>query len=166
MASKNTANALVASLFGRWQALAAREQNLLRLAAVLVSCTLLWQLGLAPALKVLRAAPAQQASLDGQLLQMQRLQAQARALQAMSTLDAPAQRKALEAAIKPLGAAAQLSGQADRLTVTLRSVNAQALAQVLAAVRHNARLLPQEVHVQRTAARVWDGTLVFQLTSP
>lgn len=166
MSSQNPVNSFVGSLRGRWQALAAREQNLLRLAALLAGCTLLWQLALAPAIKVLQGAPAQQVKLDQQLLQMQRLQAQARALQVMTTLDAPAQRKALEAAIKPLGVAAQLSGQADRLTVTLRGLNAQALAQLLAAARQNARLLPQEAHVQRTAAMLWNGTLVFQLANP
>lgn len=148
----------------RWQALAERERRLVLWAAGLLAASVVWQLGLAPALAVLRSAPVQQERLDAQLQSMLSLQAQARALQAMPVLDAAAQRKALENAIKPMGAAAQLTASGPRLSVSVRGISAQALAQVLASARQSARLLPVEAHVQRNAARLWDGTLVFQLT--
>jgi general secretion pathway protein M len=157
-------NRFTARARARWQSLAARERQLITLAVSVLAAALLWQVGLSPALAVLRAAPQQQAALDVQLQRMLELQAQARTLQAMPQLDESAQRRALEAAIKPLGASAQLSGPPQRLTLTLRGLSPQALAQLLAAVRQNARLLPQEAHVQRSPVGLWDGSLILSLT--
>ncbi len=69
-------------LRARWQALGLREQRGLGLAAALVGAALLWSLGLAPALRTLHNAEAQNAQLSNAAGRMQALQARARLLQA------------------------------------------------------------------------------------
>lgn len=149
----------------RWAQVSPREQRLVWLAAAVVLLAMLWWLALAPALRVLRSAPAQHQALDAQLLQMQRLQAQAQAqaLQGQTTVSPEESRRAFEAALNPLGKQAQMSWQADRVTVSFKGIGAQALAQSLATLRQNARAVPAEAHLQRNPAQTWDGTLVWQL---
>lgn len=153
----------LALLKSRWQAASRREQRSLMLALGVVALALLWWLALAPALAVWRSADTQRLALEAQLQQMLGLQAQARALQALPTLNAPETRRALEEALKPLGAGAQMTQQMDRLNVTLKAVPAQALAQWLAACRQNAHLVPLEARLRRSGAGVWDGSVVFAL---
>lgn len=153
-------------LQARWQRLSRREQRLLLLGLGLVTLALLWWLALAPALAVLKNADGQHRALEQQLQQMLRLQAQAKALQALPVLDATDSRLALEASLKPLGSAVQLSAQVDRMLITVKGLEAQALAQWLANVRQNAHLLPTEAHLKRASvAGLWDGTLVYTLPS-
>ena len=147
----------------RWRAVPAREQRLALLALLATSLALLWWLALAPALAVLRAAPAQHRALDGQLQQMLGLQAQAKALQAQPVLPVDETRRALEAALKSLGPGAQMAVQVDRATVTLKAVPAAALAQSLATARQNAHAALMEAHLVRNPAGSWDGTLVLNL---
>ena len=118
---------------------------------------------LAPALAVLKAAPAQHRALDAQLQHMLRLQAQAKALQAQPVLSPDQARRALDAALLPLGGSAQMNVQIDRATVTLKAVSASALAQWLATVRQNAHTAPTEARLVHNAAGSWDGTLVLNL---
>ena len=96
------------------------------------------------------------------------LQAKARALQALPKLNAMDARRALEDSLKPLGAAAQMTAQMDRLTVTLKGVSAQALAQWLSSCRQNAHSVPSEAHLKRanTGADGWDGFVVFSMHTP
>lgn len=147
----------------RWRSMPPREQRFAALALAVISLALLWWLALAPALAVLKSAPAQHRALDGQLQQMQRLQAQAKALQAQPVLSVDQARLALEAALKPLGPGAQMTVQVDRVTVTLKAVSAAALAQWLATARQNAHAAPVEAHLVRNPAGSWDGTLVLNL---
>jgi general secretion pathway protein M len=154
---------LAAGLQARWSGLSAREQSLLRASGWLCLAALVWWLGLAPAFSALRQAERQRPLLDAQWQQMQHLQAQARAIQAQPALAAQQTRQALEASVKSLGPAAQLTAQGDRLTVTFRAVSAEAWAQWLAQVRLNARALPAETRLLRGASGAWDGTVVFNL---
>ena len=177
-------------LQARWDALAGRERLLLLLAAAMAMAAALWWLALAPALATLRAADAQHRVLDAQLQQMQSMQAQATALQSQPKLGFDDAQRTLEALLKQkLGASAQMSVVGDRASVTLNGANADALAQWLTQARINARAVPSEVRLVRsatpspgsatsgagTAARgtgsaasapgnaVWDGTLVLNL---
>ncbi len=135
----------------RWRALDAREQTLATSAVLLVGLALIWWLLVAPPLRTLRTAEAQQRSLDEQLQKMQALQAQAQALQTQTKLGRDEAVRALEASVKQrLGAAGQLSVIGDRATVTLRNVPADALAQWLAQARVNARAIPGEVRLVRS----------------
>jgi general secretion pathway protein M len=171
-------------LQARWDALAGRERLLLLLAATVVVAAALWWLALAPALATLRAADAQHRALDAQLQQMQSLQAQATALQAQPKLGFDDAQRTLEALLKQrLGASAQMSVVGDRASVTLKGANADALAQWLTQARINARAVPSEVRLVRSAMAgsgsaapagsgsagagsgnaAWDGTLVLNL---
>jgi len=149
----------------RWQAASPREQRGVLLALAVVLLALLWWLALAPALKVWRTAEAQHTLLDAQHQHMLGLQAQARALQALPKPNAADARQSLEISLKSLGPAAQLTLQPDRLSVTLKAVSAQALAQWLSASRQNAHLVPIESHLKRpdVAKDAWDGSVVFAL---
>lgn len=156
-----------ARLQARWRALARREQQLVLAALALLLVAGLWWLALAPALATLRSAESQQRLLDAQLQQMQRLQAQASTLQAQPRLAVADARRLLEASVQQqFGATAQLALVGERVTLTLKGATADALAQWLAQVRLNVRLLPDEARLQRSAAGHWDGTLVLLLSAP
>lgn len=146
-----------------WQRASQREQRLLSLATLVLALGLLWWVGVAPALKVIKAAPAQKLALDEQVQHMKQLQAQAKDLRATAPLTADDARAALEQSLKPLGASAQMVVQAERVTVTLNNVAPDLLAQWLATVRQNARMAPKEAHLKRNAKGGWDGALVLQL---
>ena len=160
----------------RWQTLGAREQALLRGAAGVVGLALVWWVLIAPPLSTLRQADALQRSLDLQAQKMQALQAQALALQSQPKLSRDDALRALEASIKQrLGPGAQLNVLGDRVTVTLKSTPADALAQWLMQARVNARAIPSEARLVRSTNPAtpevpgsrnpvaWDGTLVLSL---
>ncbi|VTU23726.1 General secretion pathway, M protein [Variovorax sp. PBS-H4] len=179
------------SLEARWQAwwpeLEPREQRLIGAAAALVLLALLWWVALAPALRILAAAPAEHARLDAQLQQMTTLQTQAKALQAQPRASRDDAVRALESSVRQsLGPNAQLQPAAsgDGITVAVRTVPADTLAQWLAQARSNARAVPREAHLARSAQNTpgaggaapaagatnnerpavrWDGSLVMGL---
>jgi general secretion pathway protein M len=177
------------SLEARWQAwwpeLEPREQRLIGAAAALVLLALLWWVALAPALRTLSAAPAEHARLDAQLQQMTTLQTQAKALQAQPRASRDDAVRALESSVRQtLGPNAQLQPAAsgDGITVAVRTVPADTLAQWLAQARSNARAVPREAPLARGAQSApaapggaapaagaerpvvrWDGTLVMGL---
>ena len=142
----------LAPLKAQWQAMAPREQNLVLGATAIVGLALVWWVAISPALQTVRTAPKRHAELDTQLQRMRVLQAEAQQLQAAprsSTGDATgALRNALT---QRLGTAAQLNVAGDRATVTLKAAPADALAQWLALARSNARAVPIEARLSRTA---------------
>lgn len=158
-----TTMSMIAPVQQLWQRASKREQRLLSLAAAVVVVGLIWWVGMAPALKVIKTAPAQHLALDAQLQTMKQLQAQAKDLRAQAPLTAEAARAALEQSLKSLGAGAQMAVQAERVTVTLKDVAPDLLAQWLVAARQNARMAPKEAHLKRNDKGGWDGTIVLQL---
>ncbi len=145
--------------------LSPRERQAVLIALWVVGLGLLWWLAVAPALATLREAPARHARLDAQLGQMQRMAATVNALRSESTAQSPGRDqvlRALEAATASLGPTAQLSVLGDRATATLRGTPPAALAQWLAQVRINARLLPLDTQLTRDPATSgWNGTVVL-----
>ena len=154
---------LIPVLEDRWNRASRRDQRLALAALALLLGVLLWWVGLAPALTTLRSTQAQRPLLDAQLQQMQQFQAQAKMLQAQPRMAFDDARRLLEASIKPLGATTQMSVAGERVTLTLKGVSADALAQWLAQVRLNARAVPAEARLARNPAGTWDGTLVLNL---
>lgn len=143
--------AAAATLQARWKALARREQTLVLAAGGVLALALVWWVALAPALQVLRTAPARHAALDAQLQHMQALQAEARQLQSVPRARSGDALRALQTSLtQQLGAGAQLSSAGDRVTVTLRSVPADALARWLTQVRGTTRAVPQEARLTRS----------------
>ncbi len=154
---------LPASLTQRWQECSAREQKALLLALWIVLVAVLWWFAIDPARRILLAAPAQRRQLEIELQQMQSLQTQARTLQAQPKIGYDEARRLLEASVRPMGAAAQLLVSGERVSVTLKAVSADALAQWLTQVRLNVRAVPSEARLVRNAAGTWDGSLVLDL---
>ena len=152
-------------LMTRWNALARREQQAVLVALVLVLGAVLWWVALAPALSTLRSAPQQQRLLDTQLQHMQRLQQQAKTLQAQPPLTPAESQRLLEASVKTLGPNAQLTVVAERVTLTLKGASADALAQWLTQARLTARVSPTEARLVRNTAGTWDGVMVLILNT-
>lgn len=156
----------------RWDSLAERERRLLASAAVLIVAALVWWVALAPALATLRAASVQNLQLDAQLQQMQVLKAQAQALQSQPKMAADEAQRTLEGLVKQrLAGMAQMAVVGERVTVTLKGVNADALAQWLVQARTNARAVPTELRLVKSDPKnaalntpaTWEGTVVLTL---
>lgn len=154
-----------APLQARWDRVSHREQQLLIAAGALVLAAMVWWLALAPALSTLRLANQQHPLLAAQLQHMQGLQAQAQALQAQPRPEPNEARRLLQASLKTLGSAAQMQVVGERVTVTLKGVAPDALAQWLVQARLNARAVPAEARLARNPAGTWDGMLVLNLAA-
>lgn len=149
-----------------WARLAPRERTGVTLAVGLVGLALLWWVLLSPALNTWRHSHTQRAQLDAQLQNMHSLQAQARALQAQPQIGRDDALRTLQATVTQLlGAGTQLSVSGERVTVTLKGITSQALAQWLTQSRINAHALPTEAHLSRDSAdpSTWSGQLVLAL---
>lgn len=156
---------LLATLQARWNEVSRREQRLLRVALVIVLLALLWWVGIAPALATLRAAEKQHQGVSGQMQEMQRLQTQAKTLQAQPRLAFAEAQRLLEASVKQqFGASAQLLVSGESVSLTLKGATPDALAQWLTQARLNARAVPSEAHLLRNAAGTWDGSLVLKIS--
>lgn len=147
----------------RWQVLARRERQWLVAGTLLVLAALVWWLAISPALLTLRSAASQRLLLDAQLLQMQSLQAQAKALQAQPRIAPDEARRLLDASVKSFGTTAQLQMAGERATVSFKGASADALAQWLLQVRLNVRTVPSEARLTRAANGSWDGTVTLNL---
>ena len=151
-------------LQARWAGLAPRERLLVGAAAGLVGLALLWGVALGPAITTLRTADEQHRVLDVELARMQRLQAQAKAMQSAPRQNPEEAMRQLEAAIRQqLGTSARYVIAGDRVTVTLANAQPAALAQWLSQVRTNARAIPGEAKLTRNASGGWDGSVVLAL---
>ncbi|MDB5966590.1 MAG: ral secretion pathway protein GspM [Polaromonas sp.] len=148
-----------------WQSRDARERHALGWAAAAAAALLLWWLALAPALEVLRGAPARHLALDAQLRAMHSLQAEAAALRAMPGMSTEESLRLLTVSVRQqFGGAAQLEAQGGRATVTLKGVPPGALAAWLAQARVDAHAVPLESQLRLNAARTgWDGSMVLGL---
>lgn len=163
--SASTPQNLLQTISYRWQGLDPREKTLVSAALAVVVAALLWWVAVAPALNVLKTAQTQRIALDAQLQQMQNLQAQAKALQALPKIKSGDAARALEALVKQrLGATAQMSLAGSQATLTLTNVRADALAQFLGQARAQANALPSQARLRRSAnPEAWDGSLVLLL---
>ena len=152
------------ALSPRWLLLAPREKALVAGAAALVGLALLWWVAIAPALATLRGAESQHRALDAQLQRVLGMQVQAQALQAQPRQNYDEAVRLLETAVKQkLGLTARMAIAGDRVTLTLVSTPADALAQWLTQARVNARALPSEARLARNSGGNWDGTVVLTL---
>jgi len=147
----------------RWNALGERERALLLFGSAVLGVALLWWLGLAPALRTVRSAPAQIEALDTQLQQMQTLAAEVRELRATPALPGAQAQAALNAAAQRLGDKLRLSLQGERAVVDLNGLPGEALASWLAEVRLNARARVVEAQLVRTPQGGYRGKVVLLL---
>lgn len=152
----------------RWEQLSPRERAWVQWATLVLALALLWQMGLAPALRVWRESPARHAQLDRQHAQLAALQVQARNLQAQPTLSRQEAQQTLAQLTRDLLPGAQLSSAGEQQRVTLKNVSAASLAQWLSAVRQSAQASVIDLRLQRSptspeTAAQWDGQITLQL---
>ncbi len=150
-------------LKARWAQMASRERRMVAAALAVVGLALVWAVALAPALRVLGQSRAQHAQLDAEREQLQQLAAQAKTLQGMPKLGFDEALRALQASTaEHLGAGSQVNASGDRVSVTLKAVQPQALAQWLVQARSNARALATDMRLTQTPGG-WDGVVVMAL---
>lgn len=159
-----------------WLQRSPREQQLLRLASVLLLLTVLWTLALAPAWRIWQVAPAQQARLDAQTQHMRALQAQAQNLKKPTGISRAEAVRWLESSIGTLGTGAKISWQGDQANLRVEAAPADQLAHWLSQARERAQALPLQAQLQQTqpsatasgdpaSAVFWRGTLLLRLPS-
>lgn len=154
----------LAPLQARWARLAPRERRSLGLAAAVLGLYLLWALGVAPAWRTLREAPAQRAALELQLQQMRALAGEAQALRAAPAIAPEQAQAALQAAAQRLGPAGQLTPQGpQRAVLALRGANAEQLLAFVGEARAGARARVVEAQLLPAAPGTWNGSLVLGL---
>jgi general secretion pathway protein M len=156
----------LASVRHQFDKLAPREQRLIATLGGMVILALTWLLAIAPALNTWRHSEAAHAQLDAQLVEMQTLAAQAKALQAVPVQTAAQAQTWLEGSLKKLGKAT-LSQQGGRVQISFYSASADSLATWLSEARTAAALLPTEAHWKRQdggKAVLWDGVVLFDLS--
>ena len=146
----------------RWGAMPPRERMGLTLAGIAIGIAIVWMIGVAPALRTLREAPAQIDSLDLQLQAMQRMATEARDLRGAAPVPATQAALALKSATDRLGDKAKLAVMGDRATLTLSGVTGEALRAWLTEARSGARARPVEAQLTR-GPQGYAGTLVVSL---
>lgn len=157
--------AALAPLRARWSALGAREKRLLTALAWVLGALVLWLVALQPALRTVRSAPARLDQLDAQMLQMQRLAGEARALRGVPTVGMQQAQAAVKAAGDGLEGAARTTLAGERATVAFTNVGVADLRDWLAEVRASARARPVEANLTRNAQGQFSGTVVLALPS-
>ena len=151
-------------LAAAWAQRQPREKRLLLAAAAVVVVALVY-LAIAPAVRTLKAAPAQLAALETQLQTMQRLADEAQALRGKPAVPMEQGRVALQASATRLGDKARMSLQGERAVLTLTGLPAEQLTSWLAEARINARARVVESQLQRTPEGGYAGTVVLAFGS-
>lgn len=146
----------------QWQSLGDRERLALGSVAVLAGLLLAWSVLLAPALRTLKAAPAELEKLELQLQQMQAQAQEARSLRAAPAVPPAQAQAALTASVQHLGPAARLSLTGDRAVVTLTGIAPEMLQGWLGEVRSAARARPVEAQLTR-GPKGYSGSVVLTL---
>ncbi len=154
--------ALSAEAAQRWAAMPPRERLGVTLAGVVIGAALLWFIGVAPALRTLRDAPAQMTAVDNQLQNMQRMAAESRELRGTTPVPATQAALALKSATDRLGDRGRIAVQGDRATLTLTGVTGETLRAWLAEARGGARARPVEAQLTR-GPQGYAGTVVVAI---
>ena len=159
----------------KWAQLSRREQAMVTIAALLLGVTLLWSVGLKPALSTLRTAPSQRDAAQATQERLQSLALEATQLRSgaaaagvqadpMRTQDSgldDATRALVRAA---LGGSAKLEAQGRFVTVTFDGASADQLRQALRALRSRLRAQLVEAELTPTSGGV-RGRLQFEWTA-
>lgn len=141
-----------------WRSRTPRERQAVAGVALVLGLFVAWSLLVQPALRTVRAAPAQLDKLEAQYQQMQRVAAESGALRGAARVSPQQAALALKAATDRLGDRARLSLQGDRATLTLTGVNPEALTAWLGEARSGARARPVDAQLQR-GPQGYTGTL-------
>ena len=162
MSNSSSASAWRMALSQRWQAMAERERRAVALAAGFLALVLLWAVGLQPAWRTLKEVPVQINLVDADLQAMRALAEETTRLRSAPPVTSSQAVAALNSATESLGPKGRLSIQGDRATLTLSSVDTEALSQWLELARSAARARPIEAQLSRGPAG-YSGTLVVNI---
>lgn len=132
-----------------WQTRSQRERQAVVLVACVLAFFVVWSIGIAPASRTIREAPAQLDQLEAQYQQMQRIAAESTQLRGAARVSPTQAATALRAATDRLGDKARLTLQGDRATITLTGISTEALRTWLDEIRSSARARPIEAQLQR-----------------
>ena len=163
------------SLRTKWAQLSRREQAMVTIAALLLGVTLLWSVGLKPALSTLRTAPSQRDAAQATQERLQSLALEATQLRsgaAAAGVQADpmrTQESGLDDATRALvraalGGSAKLEAQGRFVTVTFDGASADQLRQALRALRSRLRAQLVEAELTPTSGGV-RGRLQFEWTA-
>ena len=154
-----------------WLALAPREKVIVALAGALVLLCLLWFLALRIPLQTWKSAASERQKIEQQIQQVDEIGMQIESLQTADRISFDAAYQTLSSTTReyfPDGAQVNLMG--DQVSVTLANANAHSLAQWLAAVRNNAKALPESAKLnagtpaaEDAGSSVWSGIVIFRL---
>lgn len=139
-----------------------REQLGIRWALGLLVLVVLWQWALSPALQVRNTSDARRARLAQQTTQMQAMQQQVQMLRQQNRIPPEQAAQVLQSLAQGLGGTVQFNRQGPRVTLDIKAVQPQALAELLMQSRSQAHALVQEAHLQFNH-QTWDGQLVLAL---
>ena len=142
--------------------LSPREQTGIRWALVVLGSAVLWFVAIAPALQVWQTSQKQLSVLAQQNSDMMALQTQAKQWQSRSSLGTEASARMLQSLCANLGEKVKCSRQAQRMTVDVKGISPQALAQAWTQARSQAQAVLLETHLQRQG-ETWDGQWVWSL---
>jgi general secretion pathway protein M len=148
----------------KYAALAPRERVMIAVMGGALAFLVVWLLLVRPAWNTLDQAPAQRAQADLQLLQMQKLAAEAKELRALPPVPQAQAEQVLKAATEQLGAKAKLAVAADKATLSVTGASGEDLRQWLLQARGCARARPIEASLTR-AGDGYNGTLVVSIAS-
>jgi general secretion pathway protein M len=146
----------------RWTALPPRERRLLLLAGAVLGLFLVWTVGVQPAWRTLREAPARLDALDAQLQVMKRLASETTELRAAPAVSAAQSGAALKAASDRLGENGRLVLQGERAVLTLNGASTEQLRGWLAEARSGARARPVEATLTR-GPKGYSGTIIVAI---
>jgi len=142
--------------------LSPREQTGIRWALVVLGSAVLWFVAIAPALQVWQKSQSQISVLAQQHADMLALQVQAKQWQSRKALSTEASAQMLQSLCANLGVKVKCSRQALRMTVDVKGVSPQTLAQAWAQARSQAQAVLLEAHLQRQGD-AWDGQWIWAL---
>ncbi|MEY3286864.1 MAG: hypothetical protein RL500_1594 [Pseudomonadota bacterium] len=163
------------SLRTKWAQLSRREQAMVTIAALLLGVTLLWSVGLKPALSTLRTAPSQRDAAQATQERLQSLALEATQLRSgaaaagvqadpMRTQDSGLDDATRALVRTALGGSANLEAQGRFVTVTFDGASADQLRQALRALRSRLRAQLVEAELTPTSGGV-RGRLQFEWTA-
>lgn len=149
------------ALAHKWAALAPRERLSVQAAGAVLLAFLLWTVAIAPALQVLRQAPAQHRELEARLQRMQLLKSQAEAWRTTPQQRSPRWREELGESVRALGEAS-LSWNGNSATVRLQDCPPQALGAWLADLAPRWQMTVGQASLRADERGLWQGQITLQ----
>ncbi len=153
-----------AQLAQKYAALAPRERVMVAVMGSAVAFLVVWLLLVRPAWNTLAQGPALRAQADLQLLDMQKLAAEAKALRAMPPVPQAQAEQVLKSATEALGGKAKLALAGDKATLSVTGASGEDIRQWLLQARGGARARPIEASLVRSGDG-YNGTLIVSVTS-